>query len=458
MSKLEEKYSDVLVAIGVHSGKFLAERVTENIRVATRRLGIHHPVVNDRHFRFWRAYAAQAWPTVMLIGPDGQLIGHRAGEFSFDDFDRIIGAVLEVYEHIGSVNRTPLHFPLDPESAPHSPLYFPGKALADPAGGRLFIADSGHNRVLAAKIAAGGGRAEVVQNIGSGEAGMLDGPFEAAALHSPNGLALRGDTLYIADTENHSIRAADLLNGTLTTLAGTGQQAATRTGGVGTAAALNSPWDLLVRDNYLYIAMAGTHQLWRMDLSSGEVRPFVGSGREDLTDALNPQAALAQPSGLATDGQRLLFADSESSAVRAADFAPEGYTQTLLGEGLFEFGDKDGKRLQARLQHCLGVAYHNSRVFIADTYNNKLKVLDQATGECTTTLGSGDSAELYEPGGVSVWAEGSGEARLYIADTNNHRLLQSVIDEAGNLLPLTSLGITFLPATVRLPADEGFTA
>jgi DNA-binding beta-propeller fold protein YncE len=425
----------------VHSGKFIAERVTDNIRTATRRLHIHHPVVNDRHFRTWRAYNVSAWPTVMLVSPDGKIIGMHAGEFSFEDFDRVIYALEQVYDQAGMLDRSPLKFPLDPEPPVNSPLRFPGKVLADPQANRLFIVDTGNNRVLVARVT-GDGKATVVQTIGSGEEAMRDGTFSEAALHAPEGMALQVNTLYIADTENHSIRAAHLDTGTLETVAGTGEQGYTRTGGVGTSAALNSPWDLLVRDNWLYVAMAGTHQLWRMDLQSREVRPFVGSGRENIDDGPNPRATLAQPSGLTTDGQRLYFADSESSALRAADFDPNGHTQTLLGEGLFEFGDKDGKSLSVRLQHNLGVSYHNGKIYIADTYNNKVKTYDLATKECHTSLGSGNKADLYEPGGLSVWA-GEDESRLYVADTNNHRVLQSVIDAEGKLLPPVPLNITF---------------
>lgn len=456
MRRLEEEYADVLVTIGVHSGKFIAERVTDNIRAATHRLRIHHPVVNDRHFRTWRAYNVSAWPTVVLISPDGKIIGQHAGEFGYEDFDKVIYALEQVYERAGMLDRTPRRFPLEPEPAVDSPLRFPGKVVSDPAAGRLFIADTGNNRVLVAEVT-GDAEARVAQTIGSGEAGMRDGAFAEAALHAPEGMALDGSTLYIADTENHSIRAAHLDTGRIETVAGTGEQGYTRAGGVGTSAALNSPWDLLVKDNWLYVAMAGTHQLWRMDLRSGEVRPFVGSGRENIDDGPNPRATLAQPSGLTTDGQRLYFADSESSALRAADFDPNGHTLTLLGEGLFEFGDKDGKALQARLQHCLGVSYHDGKIYIADTYNNKVKTYDLATKECHTSLGSGDKAELYEPGGLSVWAgEGESEARLYVADTNSHRLLQSTIVEADALSPPMPLKISFAPDAVRLPRDGDF--
>jgi DNA-binding beta-propeller fold protein YncE len=450
--RLEEKYGNELVVIGVHAGKFIAERDTNNIRTATHRLEIEHPVINDRQFRTWRAYNVQAWPTVVLISPDGQYIGQHAGEITFEDFDPVLGAIVEAYSHEGLLDSTPIHFARDAGPATDSPLLFPGKVVADAMGGRLFIADTGHNRVLVARIGHGGESAEVVQVIGGGEVGMEDGSFAQASLNKPQGMTLQGDTLYIADTENHSIRAANLRDGTITTIAGTGQQGHSRAGGIGTSAELNSPWDLLIREGWLYIAMAGTHQLWRMNLATGEVRPFVGSGRENIDDGPNPRATLAQPSGLATDGKRLFFADSESSAVRVSDFTPEGYTQTLIGEGLFEFGDRDGKALQARLQHCLGVAYHNGKLYIADTYNNKIKTLDLSTNEVYTSLGSVDPGELYEPGGISVWS-GDCDARLYVADTNSHSLLQSVIEEAGNLLPPVRLHLAFTPDAARMHGD-----
>lgn len=442
VSRLEEKYASELVAIGVHSGKFIAERVTTNIRAATRRLGVTHPVVNDRAFRTWRAYNVQAWPTVVLVGPDGKYIGQHSGEFAFEDFDALIGQMVQVYSQSGALDRTPLHFPTDPAPPSDSPLLFPGKVLADPAGNRLFISDTAHNRLLVAQVSGDGASATVTQTIGSGEAGLRDGTFAGAMLNHPEGMALQEKTLFIADTENHSIRAADLDAGTLKTVAGTGEQGYSHTGGAGTATALNSPWDLLEIDNQLYIAMAGAHQLWRMELSTGVVSPFVGSGREDITDGPNLSAALAQPSGLTTDEQLLFFADSESSAVRASEFSPDGITQSLLGEGLFDFGDKDGKGKQARLQHCLGVAFYNDVVYIADTYNNKIKALELSTKECITLLGAGDPTELWEPGGISVWASGN-EARLYIADTNNHRVLQSKIGADAKLLPPTTIQITF---------------
>jgi hypothetical protein len=327
--------------------------------------------------------------------------------------------------------------------------------LADPVHGRLFISDTANHRVLVTNLSQDGASASVVSIIGNGTAGFKDGAFGDAMLNHPEGLALQENTLFIADKDNHSIRAANLASGTLETIAGTGTIGHRGEGGIGRDVSLNSPWDVLESDNYLYIAMAGTHQIWRLILSTGRVEPFIGSGRENLDDGPHKSATLAQPSGLTTDEQRLFFADAESSAVRASDFSPDGYTQTLVGAGLFDFGDRDGSGLEARLQHCLGVAYHDGALYVADAYNCKIKLVDLATKTCVTVLGSGEPGDLYEPGGLSVWEGQDGaNARLYIADTNNHRLLKSVIDDAGTLLPAIPVTLTFASGAATKFTDK----
>jgi sugar lactone lactonase YvrE len=261
--------------------------------------------------------------------------------------------------------------------------------------------------------------------IGRGTAGFTDGDFFSAEFNHPQGMALDGEVLYVADTENHAVRKVDLARQTVETLAGTGKQArAFNVAGRGKAAALNSPWDLVFHQGVLYVAMAGFHQLWALDPRTGEARPYAGGGREGRVDGPLRSAALAQPSGIATDGQKLYFADSEASAIRAADLSPQGHVETFVGLGLFEFGDRDGTGEKVRLQHPLGVACHDGVLYVADTYNNKIKRLDPATRACTTFLGQGaagyrDGAEplFHEPGGLSVAG-----GQLYIADTNNHAL------------------------------------
>jgi DNA-binding beta-propeller fold protein YncE/thiol-disulfide isomerase/thioredoxin len=419
--RLEKKYANEMVVIGVHSAKFTAERDTDNIRQAILRYGIEHPVVNDRDLEVWRQYGVRAWPTVMLIDPTGKLVGYFSGEGVYDPFDALIAKMIAVFDGKGQIDRRPLRLKLERQRVPESLLAFPGKVLADDASKRLFVADSNHNRIVVLSLP----NATVMDVIGSGEEGMQDGSFEQAAFNHPQGMALDGNLLYVADTENHAIRRVDFAGRAVATVAGSGEQArGLKGGGPGRSTPLSSPWDLVAHGGALYVAMAGSHQIWRMDLKTNAVSPYAGSGLEGLTDGTLTTAALAQPSGITTDGETLYVADSEVSAVRAIALEPTGRVETLIGEDLFEFGDRDGDRSVARLQHPLGVAYHDGAVYVADTYNNKIKRISLHDRVARTFVGTGgaglrdgDAATLNEPGGLSVAA-----GKLYVADTDNHSI------------------------------------
>lgn len=419
LKRLEAQYPDELVVIGVHSAKFANEGDLENIRQIALRYELEHPIVNDRDFRIWRAYAARAWPTTVLIDPRGRVLAAHSGERVWEAYQALIADAVRQYDAEGILDRTPLDLAPERLSTPETGLRFPGKVLVDEPGERLFIADTNHHRIVVCDL-----DGTVRDVIGSSTSGLQDGPFDAARLNRPQGMALDGERLYIADTENHAIRVADLQARTLETVAGDGTLTYGALRSRAKDAKLNSPWDVVLVGRSLYIAMAGTHQLWRLDLDEGMIGPYAGSGREALLDGPLERAGMAQPSGLSTDGTVLFVADSEASAVRTADLSPKGYLRTIIGEGLFEFGDVDGTWPQARLQHALGITYYQGTLYVADTYNHKIKVVGPATATSTTLLGTGrpgwrdgagDEAEFYEPGGLS-------EARglLYIADTNNH--------------------------------------
>jgi len=443
LKKLERKYAKELVVIGVHSAKFAGEGETANLRNAVMRYHIEHPVLNDRDMAVWNAYGVQAWPTLVVIDPAGRVVGAASGEGNYDLLDNVIGKVAGEFKKTGKLDATPARFALEADKTALTPLRYPGKVLADASSGRLFVADSNHNRIVIADLKSG----EVQAVAGTGAAGQRDGAFDEATFRDPQGMALRRGadgalTLYVADTDNHLIRALDLKTGTVSTVAGTGAQAGwmERGGGVGTGAALSSPWDLLLAGpDTLYIAMAGPHQIWAMDLKTKRVSPYAGSGREAKTDGPRASAAFAQPSGLASDGRRLFVADSEISAIRAVDLPGAGdAVRTLAGGDLFDFGDKDGKGASVRLQHPLGVAYADGVVYVADTYNHKIKTLDPATGETKTFLGGGrgdqdgDRPQFYEPGGLSQAA-----GKLYVADTNNHAV--RVVDLASGAVSTLTL-------------------
>ena len=439
LKRLEAKYPDELVVVGVHSAKFRHEGDFSSVRRIVERYELEHPVINDPGFVLWRAYGVRAWPTMLAIDPAGFVVGKFSGEGVYEPFDRVVaGLIAEFGARPGGLDRRPLDVMLAAQQSaapgtggaagmgprpPATGLAFPGKVLVDTAGGRLFVADSNHHRIVIADLGSGAVRAVA----GGPESGFADGTYEAARFARPQGMALSagGDVLYVADTENHALRAVELEHGRVSTVAGTGRQAQMYPPQAGFAwqTELNSPWDLEMVGGRLFVAMAGSHQLWLFDLESGRLVPWAGSGREGLDDGRLDAATLAQPSGVASDGTWLYFVDPEASAVRMASLDPRGGVATIAGTGLFDFGDHDGVGDQARLQHPLGLAYRpgDRLLYVADTYNSKVKTVDPVTRRVVTVAGGaagyrdGPDPLFDEPGGVDV----AGDV-LYVADTNNH--------------------------------------
>jgi thiol-disulfide isomerase/thioredoxin len=419
LARLEKKYPNELVVIGVHSAKFDNEKSTESIRKAILRYEISHPVVNDAKMSIWEAFGANSWPSLYLIDPEGNLVARGSGEGLYEALDKAVAALIKEGKAKKTLNDKPLKFQLARYAENGDrPLFFPGKVLADAAGKRLFIADSTHHRIVITDLAG-----KKIAVAGAGEPGKDDGSFFTATYNDPQGMALDGETLYVADRKNHLIRALDLKAQKVKTIAGSGAKGEDRDmGGPALKVGLNSPWDLLLHQRTLFIAMAGHHQIWKLDLDKGQLEPFAGSGRENIRDGSLLTACFAQPSGLATDGKMLYVADSEVSAVRSLPLDGKGEVNTLVGEGLFKFGDVDGEGDKVRLQHALGVAYHDGLLYVADTYNSKLKVLDPEKRTCKTYLGGEAEGWLAtpifnEPGGLSIAG-----GKIYVADTNAHRI------------------------------------
>jgi len=445
LERLEAEYADELVVIGVHSAKFVNESATENIRQVILRYDLEHPVVNDRDFEIWRTWGVNAWPTVVLIDPAGNVVGGDSGEGVYAKVAPIMESLVAEFAASGELDTTPIEFALESAGAPETALRYPGKVLADPASDRLFVADTGHNRIVVADPRTG----EVLDVYGSGRSGYRNGFGLEAQFNAPQGMTLSddGSTLYVADTDNHVIRSVDVATGIVETLVGTGSIGYPPTGGSAPSVALNSPWGLTIREGVLYIAMAGSHQIWSMDLAGGTIAPLVGNARESTFNGALAEAELAQPSGVAFDtAGRLYFADSESSSIRYADvLEPAGRTGIVAGsdENLFEFGDEDGVGTAARLQHPLGVVFRSDTgtLLIADTYNSKIKEVDLSTNTVTTRYGAehgwadGASPLFYEPGGLSL-----DDDTLYVADTNNH-VIRTIDLTTGSTTTLVLKGI-----------------
>ena len=451
LQDLERTFARELVVIGVHTAKYDHERIRAHIREAMQRHGIAHPVMNDRDQRMWRAYRVSGWPTQILIDPAGQVMQGFVGEGHRERIADLIRQTIARYRQRDALRPAPPP-PLIAPPPSDAPLRYPGKVAVDDASARLVVADTHHHRLVLASLAG-----DVLAVIGRGQPGLSDGAFADAAFRQPQGVVLQGDELYVADTGNHVVRRVDLARGKVETAFGNGQQARTlNVPGYGRAVSLNSPWGLHWHGSSLYIAMAGSHQIWRADLATGYAEPFAGSGIEAWIDDQHSDAAFGQPSGVAGDGARLYVADTEVNALRALSLNPNGETATLVGGGLFDFGDRDGPGQMAKLQHPQGVAAWRGRVFIADTYNHKIKQFDPQSGRTHTLAGGGapgrrdgplDQALFYEPGGLSAAGD-----RLYVADTNNHSI--RVIDlAAGQVATLAFEGLT-APSELSAPLVE----
>jgi hypothetical protein len=389
LAALERELADEpFLVIGVHSPKFPNERDADMVREAVRRYGITHPVIVDPGREIWDEWGVNAWPTLAIVNADGEIVAAGAGEPDPKMLREAIDALLDLGRREGTLDAKPL--PLRPEPVAAGSLAYPAKVIVK--DDRLWIADTGHDQVVESTL-----EGDELQRVGG--------------FHHPNGLAFAGDELYVADTGADAVR---------------------KLSGEVVADGLRSPWDLAWDGELLYIAMAGSHQIWFHDPAAGETDVWAGTGQELRVDGPIRRAAFAQPSGLALLDDSLYVADSEISSIRAIDDL-HGFpkVRTVCGSGeLFGFGDRDGVGGEVLLQHPLGIAAGDRVLHVADSFNHKIKRVDPATGECRTLFGmlqrlpeTGEG--FWEPEGLA-YADGM----LYIADTNNHRIV-AIEEESG---------------------------
>ncbi|XP_046421281.1 NHL repeat-containing protein 2 isoform X2 [Neodiprion fabricii] len=458
LAALEKKFSieDGLVVIGVHSAKFANEKDSSKILAAVQRYNIAHPVVNDAKLSMWQDIGIVCWPSLVILGPKGQPLFALVGEGHREEMFLYIKVALAYFKSLNEISDHSL--PLKPSQhllpVSKDTLLFPGKIhLANIKNkDRMVIADTGNNRILIMDL-----KGKVEHVVGGYAPAFRDGNFQTARFNAPQGICSLGDEIFVADTENHAIRKIDLVLQTVTTLVGTGEQSHDYVGGnVGKAQSLSSPWDVAIHHHkqeeksvpVLMIAIAGTHQIWgffledtiwwkKKSITAGTCIAIVGSGREENRNNSYPHAAgLAQPSGLALAREKnmLFFADSESSSVRVVHLDDGKVSGVCGGDrnpgNLHDFGDIDGRQCSAKLQHPLGLAWDSvdSVVYIADTYNHKIKKVD-LLGNCRTLYGAGKPTANHkfdEPSGLAVHL---GSRIIYVADTNNHRIVSISLED-----------------------------
>ncbi|MFC9243015.1 NHL domain-containing thioredoxin family protein [Streptomyces sp. NPDC057136] len=416
LRELEEKHRDTVVIIGVHSPKFVHEAEHQAVVDAVERYEVHHPVLDDPELATWKQYAVRAWPTLVVIDPEGYVVAQHAGEGHAHAIEKLVEELEAEHGEKGTLRRGDGPYVAPEPVATY--LRFPGKALALPDGGFL-VSDTTRHRLV--ELDEDG--ETVRRHFGAGERGLVDGGPDEARFSEPQGLAVLPDgRIAVADTVNHAIRALDLGTGLTTTLAGTGRQwwQGAPSHGPARDIDLSSPWDIAWFADRLWIAMAGVHQLWSYDPGTLTVRVEAGTTNEGLVDGPAAEAWFAQPSGLATsvDGERLWVADSETSAVRYVE--RDGSVHTAVGTGLFDFGHRDGAAEQALFQHPLGVtALPDGSVAVSDTYNHALRRYDPESGEVTTL-----ATDVREPSDA-VLVDGD----LVVVESARHRLTRLLLPE-----------------------------
>ncbi|XP_058461934.1 NHL repeat-containing protein 2 isoform X2 [Malaya genurostris] len=466
LKRLEHLYSieDGLVVIGVHSAKFANERDSSNIRSAVQRYEISHPVVNDNTSSMWRKLHVQCWPTLLILGPRANPLFVIMGEGHFDDLKLYVSSALKFYKDKVAISNHSISINLTTNQSETSHLQFPGKISCSYRGcdnndNPLYaVSDSGNHRILVTNS-----EGTVLHRIGGKKPGFVDGDFRKARFNAPQGVAFQTDSiLFVADNENHAVRIIDLNAKEVSTVVGNGKQGCDRIGGKsGRDQIISSPWDVAVyrtRDldmsfhsdeskaqikDVVFIAMAGIHQIWALFLedtiwwkfkkyAGNSCLAVAGNGREENRNNTYPSnAAFAQPSGLAInkDAKELYLADSESSSIRKVSLSDGKVVAVAGGDrnplDLFSFGDLDGKQYSAKFQHPLGVAYNakDNCIYVADTYNHKIKKINATTNVATTCSfieDDGSTKHFSEPAGLCLDPTGR---YLYIADTNNHQIV-----------------------------------
>ncbi|RFU87118.1 alkyl hydroperoxide reductase [Streptomyces triticagri] len=416
LRELEEKHRDTVVVIGVHSPKFVHEADHRAVVDAVERYGVAHPVLDDPDLETWKQYAVRAWPTLVVIDPEGYIVAQHAGEGHAHAIEKLVEELAAEHSAKGTLRRG--DGPYVPPELVATDLRFPGKALQLPSGGFL-VSDSTRHQLV--ELGADG--ESVVRRVGSGRRG-----FGADEFSEPQGLVLLpedapgglGGRVIVADTVNHALRAYDPESGSVETVAGTGRQwwQGSPTSGPALEVDLSSPWDVAWFDGLVWIAMAGVHQLWTYDPETGTVAVAAGTTNEGLVDGPAAEAWFAQPSGLAAAGDRLWIADSETSALRWIDH--DRIVHTAVGSGLFDFGHRDGEAGQALLQHPLGVtALPDGSVAVSDTYNHALRRYDPATDRVTTL-----ATDLREPSDAVLAG-----TNLVVVESARHRLTRLRLPE-----------------------------
>lgn len=405
---LQRKYAGAVQVVAIHCPKFDAERNPRLVRNVCAQLDPGVRVAHDPNFVAWQHYGITAWPSAVVIDPDGRIDAVVVGDLRRDELEAHVTHLIADAGLALDDSLLPILNPIHRDAA----LSFPAGICVNDH--YLYVADSGHHRVLECSR-----EGRVLRQIGTGTAEYNDGTISAAAFRRPTGLALVRDILFVADTGNNALRRVRIVDGDVFTLVG-GGRAGQPSGGVldlGKRVALSQPWGVAAADDRVYVSLAGNNQIWMYDRGRNSFQFVAGSGDLALADGDADKASFAQPAGLALAQLMLYVVDSGASALRSMQTGT-ARVQTLIGQGLFDFGDAVGARVDTRLQYPLAVAKDpdTAHLWIADSYNNQLRKLKLGGSEVARVE---VSSKLECPSAIAAHG-----GALWIANTHAHEVLR----------------------------------
>ncbi|MDX1569370.1 MAG: redoxin family protein [Xanthomonadales bacterium] len=408
---LENEHENGVVVLGIHCAKFTHEENPRNVIKAINRHYVRFPVACDPDYEAWQAYGIEGWPSVVVIDAEGELRKIFQGDDQVSELDELVGLLLQEaadkdirnYGRVGPARR--------PETA--SILKFPTAVVE--ARGLIYVSDAGNNRIL--ELTKNG---RIQRVFGSGNPGFWDGVLANCGFSVPRGLAYADNHLYVADTNNHAIRRINLFNGEVETILGNGKPGIpemTRSTRKLREVGLMMPVGLACNGPKLYISAAGMSQIWCLDLGEGTVGWLTGTGQPGVIDGEAVAAGFVQPLGLAVGEGILMVADADGSAIREVRIGT-GHVGTRIGNHAFDFGLEDGAARSARLQYPMDVAIRGraNEVYIADSFNNKIRMMDLESGQLSTPE---LEYSFEEPAGMMIAGN-----TLWVANTNAHEIVQ----------------------------------
>jgi Thioredoxin-like/NHL repeat len=409
MFQLQRKHPENLSVLAIHVPKFAAELEQKTLLDAVNRLDIQLPVANDTQWTAWQHYDIQSWPSVVLIDSNGAIAGQFSGDDCRKDIESRLSALLAEMPYATSPK--PKNLKAKPKPKVFSALHSPCGLLIH--NNLLYIADTGHNRILEC-----GFDGRVKRVFGNGLPLYLDGMSTEASFNRPMAMSVAREYLYVADTGNHAIRRVRLMDGFIDSLLGNGKpgQSEDKTVGMFHEVQLNNPSSVSVEQDILVVADSGNNCLRMFNLANKAFSTLVGSGSLGLLDGVGLRAEMAHPLALSGSKNYLYVAEGSSSSIRTAA-VPEGRVNTLIGHGLYQYGKEDGLRKSAALQHPSAIAVDEKRgvVWIADAYNHKIRALNMvsnmlSTVPMTQTLSNPCALALDDE---SLWIADSASSQIH---------------------------------------------